>query len=151
METIKYKIREMTKDDVSFVIRSILENFRNNAKFFSSIDKDSYYRNHNAKLVKALRASDCLLIVDVKDPDIIIGFVVYKHNQSSLWLHYIYIRNDFRKIGLAKKLLEIVSAEPKEVCVLSHKTDKFNPAALRKYGFSKIVHSPYILDSVNDD
>lgn len=136
----------MTKEDLSFITRTILFSYQSGNRFTRSIDKDSYLRNHNLDILEAIGNSDCLLIVDTKDSSLILGFIAFHVRDINTILHYIYVRNDFRRLGIAKKLLQVMKEKsPSGTLILSHLTDSFKPAAMKKYGYSKVLFNPYIL------
>ena len=136
----------MTKEDVPFITRTILFSYQSGNRFIRSIDKDSYLRNHNLDIPEAIGNSDCLLVVDTKDQSLILGFIAFHSREINTILHYVYVRNDFRGMGISRKMLEIMKEKSKsQNLILSHLTDSFKPAAMKKYGYSKVLFNPYIL------
>jgi GNAT superfamily N-acetyltransferase len=106
------------------------------------INKDSYLTAHNKTLNGLLDNCECKIVCDTEDPDLIYGFIIYESMKEWDVIHYIYIRKDFRGRGLADKLI-FEACTGNTQLVLSHLTDDFKPAKLKKY-WSKVIYDPYL-------
>jgi len=51
-----------------------------------------------------VRAETCVLC-DADEPDVIFGWICYEHAPTFTVVHYIYVKNAFRKIGLARRMV----------------------------------------------
>lgn len=73
------------------------------------IKKAKLYTNAQRQLIgKILSRSKCIVCADYQDPiKTIYGYVVFKEGRESV-LHYLYVKQDFRGFGIAKKLLDEV-------------------------------------------
>lgn len=138
MKTIQRKFKESDRD---YVTRSILFSFLHGSKECQRINKDSYMQAHNITVNKLLDSCDCLVICDPVDEDLIYGFVIYENLKHYDILHYIYVRKDFRHLGLVKEMIDAIKKVKN--LALSHLTDDFRPARLKKY-WDKVIYDPYL-------
>ena len=106
------------------------------------IHKDSYMNAHNKTINGLLDNCECIVTCDEEDPDLIYGFMIYEHLKDYDVLHYIYVRNSFRGKALAGKMLEVCKSKNDSVA-LSHLTDEFRPARLKKH-WGKVIYDPYL-------
>ena len=135
-------VRSFKETDRDFIIKSVLFSFMNGSKEIQKINRDSYMHGHNKVLNNLLDKCDCLIACDPEDSDLIYGFVIFGETPTYDILHYIYVRKPFRKNAYAKSLLENVHR--KNQLSLTHLTDDFKPARLKKY-WEKVIFDRYLL------
>lgn len=148
-----FQMRTMTKDDVPFLVKSVLMSYRAGSRYIRGINKDSFLRSHNNLILSVLShpSTEAKLIVDKKDESLILGFIVFTGLEKIMICHYIYVRNDFRGTGIASQLLEELARKANsesKILVLSHQTDTIKPARFKKYGFEKVYFDPYIFEAL---
>lgn len=147
-----YSMRTMNKDDVPFVVKSVLMSYRAGSRYVRGINKDSFLRSHNNLFLSVLShpSTEVKLIVDRKDESLILGFIVLTGLEKITICHYLYVRNDFRGTGIASQLLGELArkANGGSILVLSHQTDIIKPARFKKYGFEKVYFDPYIFEAL---
>lgn len=137
------QIRKFKETDRDYVSRSVIYSFLNGSEEIKKITKDSYLRAHNETVNGLLNNCECLLVVDDQDPDLIYGFAIYENLKECDVLHYIYTRKEFRDRGVGRKLIEAIRSSQNTVA-LSHLTDSFKPARLKKYWPEKVIYDPYL-------
>ena len=135
------KIRPMEKTDRDYITRSVLMSFMSGSREIQKINKDAYLKSHNETLNSILDSVSTIVICDDQEDGLVYGFIIFETAPLADILHYLYIRRDFRGKGLATKLLEIAKTK-NTLCVMSHLTDDFKPARLKKY-WSKVLYDPY--------
>ncbi len=71
------------------------------------------------------RGADCAVIVDESRPDLIVGFICTERvaGLEQPVLHYLYVKRDFRGVGIAGDLLRSVYPEDSRVTV-THLTQR---------------------------
>lgn len=138
MKTIQRKFKETDRD---YVTRSVLFSFLSGSKECQRINKDSYMQAHNQTVNKLLDTCECIVICDPEDNDLIYAFSIFENLKNYDILHYLYVRKDFRHLGLVKEMIAKI-IKVKNVG-LSHLTDDFRPARLKKY-WDKVIYDPYL-------
>lgn len=153
MSAIAYKVRQANKNDISFIIRTILTSYLAESEAIQRINKDSFLRGHNKLIQRLINSPDneCLIACDTQDESLIFSFILYATKGNLDIIHYLYTRKDFRGMKLADKLITIAFEQPKKICVLTHLTDKFKPAKLKKYSYERVYFDPYITEVLNGD
>lgn len=115
--------------------------FVNGSKEVQKINRDSYMRAHNTTLNKLIDKFECLISCDPEDQDLVYGFALYNNGEVFDVLHYIYVRKTFRKSRVAAELLSVI--QTKKNLAISHLTDDFRPARLKKY-WEKVIYDCYL-------
>jgi hypothetical protein len=85
-----------------------------------------------------LLQNDCVIRIAAlpDNVDVILGYLVY---QPGI-LHYVFVKEGFRKLGIAKDL--VIQSDLKDDCKCTHKTE-WVYKILRKY--PDITYDPFIL------
>lgn len=130
------KIRLAEDSDANLIINSWMESYRH-SEFAKFMTKFTYNINHRALVLEALKRSDVYCAVAKDDADQIYGWVCIEPG-SVQCLHYIYVKQPFRELDIAHKLL--AHAIQKDA------TFSFSHLAqdgMAKYLFSEAVYDPY--------
>ena len=126
-------IRAATSDDMNFIYSSWLSAIATSEK--RRTPKDIVYKNHRPIMERALAESSVLIACMDDYKDQILGWLCYDRDI----LHYLYIKQPFRKHGLANMLIEHTGV--KEPLTVTHWT-------WRLWDISKthkLVYNPYLL------
>lgn len=137
---MKSQIRKFKETDRDFITKSLLFSFMNGSKEIQRINRDSYMQSHNIIANTIINRCFCLISCDQEDPDLIYGFILFEHMPKFDILHYVYIRKPFRKNKIASELIS--SVKNSKQLALTHLTDEFKPARLKKY-WEKVIYDPY--------
>ncbi len=111
--------RPAAETDKSFIFRTVLlgtyhgnrygKNPPHDVKapidFFSSIDQDTFMKGYHAHVETLLSRPQVFVRIAclVADPDVILGFSIIEQDK----LHYVFVKPQWRKIGLAKDLVDL--------------------------------------------
>jgi len=116
-----FKIRAYEPSDEGFVLKSWLKSYRTAPANFRLRDRE-YYEERMPLVKHLVDRGRVLLAVDVEDPDLAFGWVCYEKNV----LHYVYVKEAFRRLGIATELFEhsinIDGAEPVYLTHMHRKT-----------------------------
>lgn len=147
------RIRGVLPDDVTFVIKTWLRDYRDEVPR-SCTDK-TYYHEHQEVIGYLSSRSIMKVACDINIPSIIYGFAVGKAIPEGkvLVLHYVYLRPEWRRLGIGTELIRSLGYESGWEIVASHwKTKALQWMTLpgeHKYRpikrFPFIEHNPYIL------
>lgn len=107
-------IRHANVQDNPFIIESWLEYYKVFSQFGKSVPAKVYFKEHRKLIVKVMEFSKCFVACDKKDTGLIIGFICSESMPSTGRdvLHFIFVRKDFRKLGIGKQLLDKVTEHP---------------------------------------
>jgi hypothetical protein len=100
-------IREALDTDASFIFRTWLRSYRTSL-FARQMSNETYYGNHKVLVEAALRGCRVIVAVDPEDPDHIIGWSCFLPSSDLVTVHYVFVKEQFRGMGIMKILLQQV-------------------------------------------
>lgn len=133
-------IRPMKESDRPFVTNSYLRTMRTRTPFNHMVP-DVYFPHQRARITAALNVGDCYVLANPEDPDHLFGYAIVEHLNEGDVLHFVYIKFPFRKMGLARNLVNKV-VRKQDATLVTHTTDSNFERLAHKY---KLVYDPYIL------
>jgi len=125
-------IREMETQDIPFVFNSWLKSYANSptVKF---VDRTIYFNEQHKVIERILVKQKTLIACDKDSPDNIFGYICFGELQNVFVVHYLYVKNIDRKLGIARQLLEATKHDFSTVFAFTHFTyaglavaEKFN-------------------------
>jgi ribosomal protein S18 acetylase RimI-like enzyme len=102
-------LRAIEEDELSFVYHSWLTSLRSGSPYHRSIPKTQYYDGQKRILYRVLDRSNTIVATPKDHPNIIAGYIVWEPSDPAV-IHYIYVKSDFRKMGLGALFVEVASA-----------------------------------------
>ena len=128
-----------TQSDEAFLYNAWLKSYKD-SPWGKPLINDIFYTNHKEIVKKLLSTSDVLLAVNPQNPDQIYGFAVLEKSPKVSLIHYVYVKYNFRKLGLARKLVEAMEPDTGKLKFVTHVPRDI--AILKKFG---MVFNPYLL------
>lgn len=115
MATSTFTVREALEADFPFIYSTWLKGLRFGNDVFNLIEQESYFRNYHRAVELILANPDTHIQVAclADDPHTILGYAVLGNNST---LHYVHVKQAFRRFGIAKELC------PKEIQRVTHVT-----------------------------
>jgi hypothetical protein len=114
-------IRNVSQDDLPFIFSTWLRSFRYSSTFANEISKEVYYEFHTKVIDRILsRIPTIYIACDKTSPDTIFGYILGEGEV----LHFIYVKKDFRKLGIGSTLLDTYGI-PKYISHLTKSAKKF--------------------------
>jgi GNAT superfamily N-acetyltransferase len=99
-----FTIRVMKESDLSFIFNSWLKSFFHSSSFAKDIDKDIYYKYHKLVIERILsRLPTVYVACDSTHLETVFGYILGEGEV----LHFLYVKKDFRKLGIGTSLLEV--------------------------------------------
>lgn len=134
-------IRTAQKADAPFIIHSWLTSFRE-GDFNAGIPNTIYYHTHH-KIVTSILSRATVLVLCMPDaPEVLFGYICVEACDNGIIIHYIYVKNDFRKSRLASRLLqEVLDAEKPDVVFCTHRVKPMGIEFKKRH----YIYNPYLL------
>lgn len=105
----KYPItyRRMEEGDTGFIFSTWLKSYRN-SEWAKSMSNDVFFSNHKEIVRKILaNPNTTVTLICANDaPDQIYGYVVAEIVGASAIVHFLYVKYNFRKMGMMGELME---------------------------------------------
>ena len=129
-------VRAGLEGDNNFIFASWLRGLFYGGSHFSMMPKDIFMTNYHKVIEYILKNPKTTIKVAClkDDPEVILGYAILGNNETTL--HYVFVKNAWRKIGLAKLLI------PDTVKSVSHLT-KTGIDMLKKH--KEIVYNPFTI------
>lgn len=122
-------------DELNFVAKSTKTSLRHAPPYSTQSNFIAYARLN--PLVNALLAdAEVLVARDPRRPSVAHGFIVYNVQPEALSVHFLYVKKDSRRDGVARTLLNAVLVDVPDDAVLEYTfpTERFRSLAT-SYGF----------------
>jgi hypothetical protein len=133
-------VRDMTEADIPFIFNSWLKSFRNGL-ICKYVDNAVYFSEHHKLVEKLLKRSTTKIACNPTNPEDIYGYISYETIDGIFCLHYGYVKQTFRNLGIFRTLMQNTGADFKTAGVFSHSTP-ISPALMPKF---QLMYHPYIL------
>ena len=98
-------LREFEESDRNFILNSWLKSYRN-SDASKKIPNDVYYHFHAKLIEKYIAESTVVMAVNPDNPIQIFGYAVVNREDNTI--HYVYTKHTYRKLGIAKRLIEVL-------------------------------------------
>ena len=135
--------------DEPFVYHSWLKSYRgtwsDGLNPVRHVEKERYYKNQSELIGDLLATSVVLVAANSEDIDQIFGYIVGLPIDLGLCIHYIFVKQPFRKLGVATLLFSELQRGTKTQGLevfSTHATGVFHDILGPKFG---ITYDPYIL------
>ncbi len=121
------------EDDRSFILATWLRGLYYGNPLFKEIEKDVFMENYHRIISDVLdRATTTVRVAVLKDDlNVILGYAVFS---SETTLHWVFVKEAWRKIGIASKLIPQSTDTVTHLTILGRKIKptamKFNPFLL---------------------
>lgn len=139
-EKLVVKIRQALEGDASFIFNSWLKSFRENG-LARPVSNEVYFAEQHKLIERLLKSATTIVACDPKDPAQIFGWACYERVEGIFTLHYVYVKQPFRLLGLTAELLADSGHDFKTAGLFTHWT----PAALKLHNKKNLLYHPYIL------
>lgn len=104
------------KTDLDFLFNSWLKSYRHSNEC-NAMNNEVFFKRFGKIITKIIGDSVLIIACNPEDVDQIYGYMVYKNLDDVFVLHYIYVKFPYRKLGIAKRMLEAVADTKKPIVV----------------------------------
>jgi GNAT superfamily N-acetyltransferase len=129
-----YLIRDAIGEDINFIYATWLQSYRNDSFTGGASRKSVFYEFYNPVLDHLLSKSFVKVAALHDEPAVILAYCCF---ESGGILHYVYVKEAFRRMGIARELVTL--AAPK---FYTHQTRSSKEAALKMLN---VDYNPYLL------
>lgn len=132
----KWDIRDASENDIEYIYTNWLKNFRHQS-YAAIVQGPIYYDNYKKIIDHILLNAHTKVACLKENQEVILGFMTY---QPKI-IHYIYVKDPFRELGVAKSLYQTIFKDDEDVQI-THQTKKIVSILRRK---QNLVFNPFIL------
>lgn len=140
------RLRKAGQEDVGFIFNSWLKSFKYSL-FARNITNTIYFAEHHKLIERLLKSNETIIACDDNDPSQIFGFISAGYVDGILCVHYIYVKQTFRNLGIGKTLLNAFNHSAEAASVYTHHTRMAEKLAA-KYN---LVYHPYLLINLEEE
>ena len=133
------RLRKANKEDIGFLFNAWLKSYKYSL-FAKNITNTIYYTEHHKVIEKLLKTHETIIACNDEDPSQIYGFINAGNIDGIFCLNYIYVKQPFRRLGIARTLLNAFNHDPSSASVYTHHTR----VAERMAAKYNLVYHPYI-------
>lgn len=124
---VPYYIRKAHPNDIPFITNSWLKSYRGSKEVSGTPNNQYYFYQH--KLIEALVPRSIVLVVANRaDSTHILGWTCAEIADTALLLHYMYVKDAFRKQGIGSQLLHFMEEHESPPAIITthrtHRTDR---------------------------
>lgn len=112
------KFRPLKESDLGFLYNSWLKSYRN-SKLTKSWKNEAYFAAQAQTIEALLKRSDVRVAVDPDSDGHIYGYIVRDAFHPKV-VHFLYVKQTFRRLGIARSLLSEIGVGRKEDCYTTH-------------------------------
>jgi len=134
-------LRPITIEDESFIYSSWLKSYRN-SDFGSLMSNATYFKFTQLIIERILSRASVVVACDEKDSQTILGYIVSEPSGSNQVVQYVYVKEIYRNLGLAKHLLDHVTES--KPFTYTHHTRAIS-TLLSKKKLPNATFNPYLL------
>ncbi len=141
MTNIPISIRLAVVDDLAFFYSAALQSYFYSSRATHGLLPETFYKEHKRLLAKILQAPKAMMAIACldDDPRVIVGFILAEPLADIL--HYVYVKQAFRRFGVAKRLLAHLELSL-DVCTVTHWTSDMASIGAKRPG---MIYNPYLL------
>lgn len=148
MEKIKspqVRLRPANQTDVPFIFNSWLKSYRDSGPA-KPVSSTVFFSEHHKLIERIVKNNPVIMAVNNDDPSQIYGYICAGKTEGIFTLHYIYVKHNFRNLGVGKALLNAFEHDISTAAIYTHHT-KIADKIASKYNF---IYHPYVLYSLED-
>lgn len=135
-----FTIREALPEDIPFIYSSWLKSYKHDS-FIGKSTRSIIFFPHYREIIDLLLSKAKVLIACKEDePNVVYGYIVYD-DQFEI-LHYVYVKDSFRRFGIMKSLLYSASISIDIGIIYTHETFLFKKLIET---YNKSIYNPFLL------
>lgn len=133
------RIRKAEGSDIGFIFSSWLKSYRDSF-FAQNITTTIFFSEHHKVIERLLKGCDVYVACNENDVAELYGFICGERIEGLFVLHYVYVKQMFRSLGIGTTLLNMFEHDPSVASLYTH----HNKVATKLAAKYSMVHSPYL-------
>lgn len=133
------RIRPATEADTAFIFNSWLKCCKHGPTG-KLIQSSVFYAGQHQVIEGLLKTTHCFIACNHNDVSQIFGYAVAERVEDVFVVHMVYVKEPYRRLGIASALLEALGLKEKEVFFFTHKTQQSD----RINGKINMVYHPFL-------
>lgn len=98
------RVRAAKAEDMAFIVNAWVWSFYEGSPNLRAADRDHFRTEMTKTIRRVCDGSEVRVACDPSDENTLVGFAAFTHGT----LHYVYVKKDFRRMGVARALLHDV-------------------------------------------
>lgn len=118
-----FKLRPYKESDLNFVRNSWAKSYYKGAEYVDFLSPNEFNERHRPIREDLLNRSNSAIVIacSSQDEDLILGWILVEKPPKGTILHYLYVKEAFKKEGISDALLEVLKEAP---IMITHMTDR---------------------------
>lgn len=146
-------MRSVVPSDLNFILNAWMESYRD-SPFGAEVYNNIYYPNHQKLIAKIAGRPKCVSVVATSedDPNHILGFIIAEPQHETmdgervpLIVHYAYVKNAMRRLGIAREMLLYMGWGPGHPIVATQLSTYLRGHGRYLMKKFKVIHNPYVV------
>jgi hypothetical protein len=133
------RLRPATESDVPFIFNSWLRCYRHSLNT-RGCENPVFFAQHHKVLEGICKQAEVIIACNVEDISQIYGYIAHEKTEDVSVIHFIYVKEIYRKFGLSNILLEAIGVTKDTPFFYTHRT--FVSESLEKK--FKMIYNPYL-------
>ena len=140
MSNMPIRLRIANPEDVNFIFSSWLRNYRA-SEMTRPMSNEVFYAEQHRLIEALILKSKVVIACNNNDPSQMYGWICAGETDGIFTLHYIYVKHAFRRMGIAKMLIEACGHTGASAGIYTHHTFPMTLWANRYL----LLFQPYVL------
>lgn len=139
-QELPIQLRQPHGEDIPFMFNSWLHSYRHSLHV-KNISNTVFYGEHHKVLERIMKRSEAVIACNPEDPNQIFGYIVYERITGILVVHYCYVKQPYRRLGICHQLLNAAGRKKDEPICYTHETFLGNKIS----GRLRALYNPYVV------
>jgi predicted GNAT family acetyltransferase len=147
-----FTFRAYEPNDIPFIHSSWENSYYQGLPYIEHLSRAVFRLHHRPVRERILNQPNVTIIVctSKEDPNLILGWIAVetiptRNNESSIIIHYVYVKEVFKKEGIATHLLNLVTKDS-DLILCSHLTERARKIMKEKPSkYKKFVYFPHLI------
>lgn len=136
-----------SQGDIPLITNSWLTSFRDGPAVQSCPNR-LYFANQHKIMEALIPRSTIIVCCNEEDHDQILGWACFEKQERAIVLHYLYVKNHFRRLGLAKQIMDILlDSEDVSTVFYTHRTPVVDRIRLDR---TRWIYNPFLVWRMHD-
>ena len=140
------RLRKANQEDVNFIFNAWLKSYKF-SYFARNITNTIFFAEHHKIIERLLKSYDTIVACNDSDPTQIYGFINAGSTEGIFTLNYVYVKQAFRGLGIAKVLFNAFDPDITTASIYTHHA-RIADRLSAKYN---LVYHPYVMINYKED